>query len=59
MKTLKDLKGVKELNKNEQKSINGGRQACGDGIHYCASGYCCSYGACVRYGAGELCQVQP
>ncbi len=28
MKTLKNLKGVKEISKNEQKSISGGREIC-------------------------------
>ena len=31
MKTLKGIKGVKELSKSEQKEIKGGRQACGNG----------------------------
>lgn len=59
MKTLKGLKGVKELSKSEQKELNGGRMQCGDGIHYCNPGYCCSYGMCVRDNSGELCQLQP
>jgi len=40
MKNLKDLSGVKILNKNEQKAIKGGVFACGDGAQ-CPSGWCC------------------
>ena len=43
MKTLKELRGVKELSKTEQKVINGGMNQppkegiCNDGVHnvYC------------------------
>jgi len=44
MKTLKELKGVKVLNKTEQKSIVGGR-AC-DAVHPCPPGTCCIKGIC-------------
>lgn len=40
MKNLKELKGVKVLNKNEQKAIKGGVAACGDG-HQCPIGWSC------------------
>ncbi len=40
MKNLKDLSGVKVLNKNEQKTIKGGVTACGGGAQ-CPSGWCC------------------
>jgi len=40
MKSLKALKGVKELNKKEQKSITGGLISC-DSTHLCPTGYCC------------------
>ncbi|NOU17632.1 MAG: hypothetical protein HOO91_08745 [Bacteroidales bacterium] len=59
MKNLKELKGVKVLSKNEQKSVAGGYQHCGDGIHYCWPGWCCSFNMCVRDNSGPLCQVQP
>lgn len=48
MKTLKDLKGMKELSKNEQKSLCGGRLAC-DAEHPCPIGDCCEKGICTRY----------
>jgi hypothetical protein len=40
MKTLKELKGVKTLSKQEQKQINGGVYACGSG-YQCPTGWCC------------------
>ena len=36
MKNLKELKGVKVLNKNEQKSISGGIPQCLPGYVWCA-----------------------
>jgi hypothetical protein len=47
MKNLKELKGVKVLSKNEQKSITGGVAAC-DAIHLCGGTWCCVNGVCVR-----------
>jgi hypothetical protein len=47
MKTLKELKGVKVLNKTEQKAIAGGLIAC-DSVHLCPTGYCCIGGVCKR-----------
>ena len=47
MKTLKDLKGVKELSKNEQKTIAGGYQMC-DSTHHCWIGWCCYGQTCLR-----------
>jgi hypothetical protein len=44
MKNLKNLKGVKELSKNEQKKLNGGR-AC-DATHPCPIGYDCIRNMC-------------
>ena len=58
MKTLKELKGVKELSKTEQKAINGGRWACRAPAN-CESGHCCIYGACVPgYESNGVCQPQ-
>lgn len=48
MKTLKDLKGVKELSKNEQKSLCGGKLAC-DPQHPCPPGTCCVNYVCTMY----------
>ena len=46
MKTLKELKGVKELSKTEQKAINGGRWQSCVGVK-CAPGYeCVCEGGC-------------
>jgi hypothetical protein len=44
MKKLSNLKGAKELSKNEQKSINGGHAAC---IPVCSDGYVCTKRGCV------------
>ena len=49
MKTLQGLKGVKELSKNEQKSLNGGKMQCLksiDGAPYCPTGWICIKGTC-------------
>ena len=51
MKTLKELKGVKELSKNEQKSLNGGKMACLQSVSgppYCPASYTCVNGICIR-----------
>ncbi len=51
MKTLKNLKGAKELSKNEQKSLNGGKMQClqsTTGAPYCPVGYTCIKGTCER-----------
>jgi hypothetical protein len=50
MKTLKDLKGVKELSKSEQRAITGGL-ACRTSDHGCPTGsYCRPDGLCQRNG---------
>jgi hypothetical protein len=59
MKTLKELKGVKELSKTEQRTINGGviiGKSC-DQYHPCPSGQCCNNepGICVAIGNGSHC----
>lgn len=46
MKELKELKGVKMLSKNEQKTINGGKQWCIDII--CLEWYHCEMDVCVK-----------
>lgn len=48
MKTLKNLKGAKELSKNEQKSLNGGKMQCRQTAPYCPVGYTCINGTCER-----------
>jgi len=45
MKKLANLKGVKMLNKNEQKSITGGKIKCGEEF-VCRPQYCCVNGVC-------------
>jgi len=50
MKKLADLNGVKALNKNEQKSINGGVKhavTCGNS-YACPPGEFCYRGTCNR-----------
>ncbi|MGE0076409.1 MAG: hypothetical protein AB7S48_00965 [Bacteroidales bacterium] len=49
MKTLKELKGVKQLGKKEQQAINGGKKAClwGPEGEYCIAPYVCENGICV------------
>ena len=59
MKTLKELKGVKELSKIEQKFISGGVRpgiACNQ-YTTCPTGTCCSNnpGFCVPIGNGSSC----
>lgn len=49
MKTLKELKGVKQLGKKEQQAINGGKMACkvlSNGEEYCPYPYVCINGIC-------------
>jgi hypothetical protein len=50
MKTLKELKGVKELSKKEQKTINGGKLPCyhlsAGSVCVCRAGYECVSGMC-------------
>ncbi len=48
MKTLKDLKGVKEISKSEQKELNGGRIRC-DFAHICPKGSICINNVCVPW----------
>lgn len=48
----------KELSKNEQKSINGGKRACNLSLpnYGCAANQCCSSGICYPIGTpGHLC----
>ena len=47
MKNLSKLRGAKTLNKNEQKSINGGKACTGnDACCGCPAGYSCVNGEC-------------
>ena len=48
MKDLKNLKGAKELSKQEQKTIKGGKVYCGDGKP-CRPGTICNGTWCVPY----------
>ena len=54
MKTLNGLKGVKELSKNEQKSIAGGKMQCKLNMENnpCPTG-------CICYGYACECPVEP
>ncbi len=57
MKKLANLKGVKALSKNEQKSINGGLQR--NCLHIACRWGCCD-GACLSQGqAGVICEPAP
>ncbi|MGE0076408.1 MAG: hypothetical protein AB7S48_00960 [Bacteroidales bacterium] len=47
MKTLKELKGVKQLGKKEQQAINGGLRMCSIKPPYCPYPYACVNGVCV------------
>jgi hypothetical protein len=51
MKTLKELKGAKELSKKEQKAIGGGKMQClynpTTGLEYCPAPYTCVNGICI------------
>ena len=48
MKTLKELKGAKELSKNDQKALNGGKRQCRQTAPYCPVGSECINGVCER-----------
>ena len=48
MKTLKNIKGVKMLNRKEQKVINRGLMHC-DETHFCFVGWICVNNTCIRY----------
>ncbi len=52
MKTLKDLKGVKEISKGEQKELNGGVSSCVVTAD-CPIGYWCKNRRCIEYPAGK------
>lgn len=52
MKTLKDLKGVKEISKGEQKELNGGVSSCVVTAD-CPIGYRCKNRRCIEYPAGK------
>jgi len=43
MKTLKNLKGLRELSKDQQRAIKGGYAQC-DSSHFCLPTQCCSCG---------------
>lgn len=47
MKNLKNLKGVRELNRENQKSIMGGVNQCSSNSQ-CSPGRCCIGGGCIR-----------
>ncbi|MGE0076410.1 MAG: hypothetical protein AB7S48_00970 [Bacteroidales bacterium] len=49
MKTLKELKGVKQLGKKEQQTVNGGKMQClySPEGEYCPYPYVCVNGICV------------
>jgi hypothetical protein len=51
MKTLKELKGVKELSKKEQKQIAGGYDKCIviHSVERCFEGYICFNHYCLPY----------
>lgn len=49
---LKDLKGVKELSKNEQKELNGGVLSCVL-TEDCPVGYWCKNRKCIEYPADK------
>jgi hypothetical protein len=46
MKNLKELKDIKTLSKNEQRSVNGGENICLTLI--CPERYHCELGVCVE-----------
>ena len=55
MKDLKNLKGAKELSKQEQRSINGGVRKVCEGCH--PNDNCCINGMCGRIGWDGQCYL--
>ena len=59
-KSILNLRGAQELSKNEQKSVNGGRPACKEGLpnQGCPPSQCCSRNVCWPIGTpGRLCTL--